>query len=342
MTFNSSNFRLKIGSGGGTTGNFSSVTGGNTNCIVSTCSHIGGGNSNCVKATQNYRSVIGGGSSNCICVTGTNIGHNATIGGGNGNRIRSAAFSFIGGGNNNNVNGTGTSSCSAVIGGGSTNTINFSCCSVITGGFSNGIGQACFTFIGGGRNNCIDRACQSGILGGCGNKICTGHHKSMIIGNNLVTCTSCTTYVNNLRVNGNISKSGGSFSIDHPNPAKTKTHRLVHGFVESATAGDNIYRFVVEIKNLKAIIKLPDYYKYLNEDDQIWVNSKDHFGMAYGKINKKQSELTIFSNKDGFYNVLLIGTRKDEYVKKYWNGVEPLKSKGELAADKEERLGTSE
>ena len=173
---------------------------------------------------------------------------NNTIGGGFANTISNAPYSVIGGGLNHTISG-GSCSCSNSILGGNGNRICFACCSTVVGGFQNYLAIACFAFIGGGRNNCIDRACHSGILGGNNNRICFNHHKSNIIGSNIVTCTTCTTYVNNLRVNGNISKSGGSFSIDHPNPAKTKTHRLVHGFVESATAGDNIYRFVVEIKN---------------------------------------------------------------------------------------------
>ena len=338
FTFDAIGSKLRIGQNSSTTGFYSSIGGGINNSNYAPCSVIAGGNANCIPALTSYlyRSTISGGSSNIICQTSTNPGHESTIGGGTLNCIRSAPNSTVGGGRSNKVTGSGSTTCANTIGGGSTNTIGNSCCGVIGGGYNNQVGTACFVFIGGGASNCIDRACCSGILAGCGNKICVGHHKSFIVGNNIVSCTTCTTYVNNLRVNGTLSKSGGSFSINHPDPAKTKTHRLVHGFVESATAGDNIYRFVVEVKDLKATINLPDYYKHLNEDDQVWVNSKNHFGRAYGKVNLEQTKLTVFADKDGFYNVLLIGTRKDDYVKKYWKGAEVLKSPSELEADKTE------
>jgi cytoskeletal protein CcmA (bactofilin family) len=45
----------------------------------------------------------------------------------------------------------------------------------------------------------------------------------------------------NLTVAGALSKGSGSFKIDHPLPAKTETHNLVHSFIEGPQA-DNIYR----------------------------------------------------------------------------------------------------
>ena len=57
----------------------------------------------------------------------------------------------------------------------------------------------------------------------------------------------------------------------------------------------------------------------------IWVNAVDHFGKAYGIVNKEQTELTITSDIDGKYNVLLIGTRKDQFIKDNYKGVEVLK-----------------
>ena len=48
-----------------------------------------------------------------------------------------------------------------------------------------------------------------------------------------------------LDVRGTLTKTTGSFKIDHPDPEKINTHNLYHSFVESPTAGDNLYRYRV-------------------------------------------------------------------------------------------------
>ena len=128
-----------------------------------------------------------------------------------------------------------------------------------------------------------------------------------------------------LNVDGTVSKGGGSFKIDHPDPLKTDTHYLYHNFVESPTEGDNIYRWTITTTNNTHTIDLPDYYRFLNKNDMVWVNAVDHFGRAYGTINNEQTKLTIISDTDGKYNVLLIGTRKDQFIKDNYKGVEVKK-----------------
>ena len=132
---------------------------------------------------------------------------------------------------------------------------------------------------------------------------------------------------NNGQVNviGTLTKTSGSFKIDHPNPDMKDTHHLYHSFVESPNAGDNIYRYQVDTVDGYAEIDLPDYYKYLNENDQVWVSPVQHFGQAYGMVNDEQTKLLIYSNQDGAFNVLLIGTRKDRDAKIGWKGTEQLK-----------------
>ena len=125
----------------------------------------------------------------------------------------------------------------------------------------------------------------------------------------------------NLCVLGTLSKANGSFKIDHPNPKLESTHNLIHSFVESPTAGDNIYRFKIKIEDdLKGEITLPDYYKHLNEDTQVWVNPIDNLGRAFGVINESLTKIKITTSDPGNYNVLVIGTRKDKSAKEYWEG----------------------
>jgi len=119
-----------------------------------------------------------------------------------------------------------------------------------------------------------------------------------------------------------LAKGSGCFAIPHPDPAKRATQILVHSFVESPTEGDNIYRWSVNVENSKNIIKLPDYYKHLNKNDMVWASPVGHFGAAHGTVTEDQDCLVLRANQDGCYNVLLIGTRKDDTVRKGWRGVE--------------------
>jgi hypothetical protein len=122
------------------------------------------------------------------------------------------------------------------------------------------------------------------------------------------------------------SKDAGSFRINHPDPSKTNTHLLYHSFVESPTAGDNIYRYEIQTCNGQASLELPSYYKFLNKNDQVWVTPVNHFGNAYGIIDQTQSCVSFCSDIDGKYMALIIGTRKDRQAQGYWNGAERIKN----------------
>ena len=157
-------------------------------------------------------------------------------------------------------------------------------------------------------------------MGGCKNNT-YGYCNSHIIGTNITASASNTTFVQGL------SKTSGTFRISHPDPTKTNTHYLQHSFVESPTAGDNIYRYVVTVKDGVAEIELPDYFKFLNENPQVWVSAKNGFGIAYGITNEDLTKVIITANLDIDYNVLIIGTRKDKDAVKNWNGIEVVKKK---------------
>ncbi len=129
------------------------------------------------------------------------------------------------------------------------------------------------------------------------------------------------SFEDDVDVLGTLSKSAGSFRIPHPDPDKSDKE-LFHSFVESPTAGDNIYRWQVEVINGQVAIELPSYYQHLNETDMVWVNPVNHFGRAFGNVNQEQTHLLIKADSDGLYNVLLIGTRKDKIAKKAWKGTE--------------------
>lgn len=129
----------------------------------------------------------------------------------------------------------------------------------------------------------------------------------------------------NFQVTGALSKGSGSFDIPHPDPSKPEGTRLRHYFVESPTAGDNLYRFTIAVKGGVATVDLPDYFNYLNCNPQAWVSPVDTLGIARATIDTLQ--VTIHATIDGIYNLLVIGTRKDPVAMKDWDahGIEYIK-----------------
>ena len=143
----------------------------------------------------------------------------------------------------------------------------------------------------------------------------------------LELAASGSMFRTNLHVSGSLSKTAGSFLINNPVPEKSGT-KLRHSFVESPTRGDNLYRFSAIVKDyLMTVVELPDYFKYLNENVQVWVNADGHFGKAFGKINDDYTSLIIQADSVGKYNVLVVGTRKDPDAIKHWEGLGGLEIK---------------
>jgi len=135
---------------------------------------------------------------------------------------------------------------------------------------------------------------------------------------------SCNGANNTTSVYG-ISKNAGTFSIQHPDPSKPNRN-LHHSFVESPTAGDNIYKYRVTVQGCAASLDLPSYYKFLNCNDHIHLSPINHFGKGYGIMDSAQSKIDFVTDTDGDYDVILIGTRKDQAVQNNWRGVERLKN----------------
>lgn len=120
-----------------------------------------------------------------------------------------------------------------------------------------------------------------------------------------------------------LEKAAGTFKIPHPDPELTEDKYLVHSFVESPTAGDNIYRYTKNVKTKKSLFKLPTYFKHLNENAQVWISPVDHLSLCTAKVTEDLKNVEIFVDKLGTYNILVIGTRKDEFAKNAWlQGVE--------------------
>ena len=133
------------------------------------------------------------------------------------------------------------------------------------------------------------------------------------------TSPSQRLHVNgNAVVSGSLSKGSGSFDIPHPIPSKKKTHRLRHYFVETPSAGGNIYKYQIKCKEGNNYIDLPDYFQFLNKDSLVWVNPFKHFGRAWGEV-KNDKKIKIVAEQKGVYNILVFGDRKDETAMKDFN-----------------------
>jgi Cu/Ag efflux protein CusF len=122
----------------------------------------------------------------------------------------------------------------------------------------------------------------------------------------------------NAIVSGSLSKGSGSFDIPHPDPKKTETHRLRHYFVETPSAGGNIYKYQFECEEGENYFDLPDYYKFLNKDSLVWCNSFKHFGRAWGEVveNKK---IKVITDSKGIYSILIFADRKDKIAMEEFN-----------------------
>jgi len=142
-----------------------------------------------------------------------------------------------------------------------------------------------------------------------------------------------------LAVNGSLSKTSGSFKINHPLRDLNSTHYLVHSFIEGPQA-DNLYRGQVKLVNGSASVNLDEAAKMtegtflaLNTNLQCFTTNETNWDAVKGSITG--NVLTIQSQNaesNAAVSWLVIGERHDaDIVKADWtdnNGkviVEPQK-----------------
>jgi len=250
----------------------------------------------------------------------------------NGNNA-SATGSFIGQGYYNCICSSGT--YSAILGG--FTSTNNGACSFIGGGFCNQHicnGGSGGSFVGGGLCNCTSGAFYSSITGGVNNQIngCSSSYNGIMGGcNNTMASYPSLRFTGAWNINNScnnsyhsyyVSKSSSTFKINHPDPSKTDTHFLIHSSVESPTRGENLYRYEFNTQNCTASIELPDYFKHLNEKEQVWVKPKNNLGNGYGIVDETQSCVTFTTDTEGEFIAVILGTRKDWHACNMWAGVE--------------------
>lgn len=133
-----------------------------------------------------------------------------------------------------------------------------------------------------------------------------------------IVCAGGLAVAKDVNIAGIITKGGGSFLIDHPDPTKTGRYKLRHSFVESNTRGDNIYRYKVTTVNKKAVIDLPSYFQYLNENAQALISPVKKLCACCAFVDEELNQVVVESAFDTEFHVLVIGTRKDPLAMNYW------------------------
>ena len=140
-------------------------------------------------------------------------------------------------------------------------------------------------------------------------------------------------------INGALSKNSGSFRIDHPLESMTKTHQLVHSFVEAPQA-DLYYRGKLKLVNGKGQANIDEVatmtngtFEVLCREVQCFTTNETGWDLVKGKVigNIIYIESQNANSTDEI-SWLVIGERKDKHMMDtFWtddNGrviVEPLK-----------------
>jgi hypothetical protein len=128
-----------------------------------------------------------------------------------------------------------------------------------------------------------------------------------------------TTQSGGVHISGALSKTSGSFKIDHP--LKPETHHLVHSFVEAPQA-DNIYRGKVALVNGSATVNLDDAgrmtegtFVALNGNIQCFTSNEDGWAAIRGSVSG--NTLTIEAQDVSCTDTvswLVIGERHDPHM----------------------------
>ena len=124
-----------------------------------------------------------------------------------------------------------------------------------------------------------------------------------------------------LTVNGSVSKSSGSFRIDHPLPAKQDTHHLVHSFIEGPRA-DLIYRGTVTLVAGSASVDLDaaagmtaGTWVLLCRDAQCFTSNETGWQHVRGAVTG--STLTIDCEESDCTDTvswMVVASRKDQHM----------------------------
>ena len=132
-------------------------------------------------------------------------------------------------------------------------------------------------------------------------------------------------FYGNVHVNGTLSKSAGSFKIDHPLDPLNKY--LVHSFVESPDMA-NIYNGnIITDGNGFAVVVLPSYFQAENMDYKYQLTVIGEFSQAIVGKEISQNQFTIRTDKPNIkVSWMVIGVRNDKFAQQHRIESEPEKA----------------
>ena len=159
--------------------------------------------------------------------------------------------------------------------------------------------------------------------------------RQYIGGTGAITVTSSTGFA----IMGALSKSLGSFRIDHPLPALVETHQLVHSFIEGPKA-DLIYRGKATLVNGEVFVNIDEAstmtegtFVALCREVQCFTTNESDWTAVKGSVNGNILTIKAQDNTStASISWMVIGERQDKHMMDTeWtddNGkviVEPLK-----------------
>jgi len=126
----------------------------------------------------------------------------------------------------------------------------------------------------------------------------------------------------NLTVGGSVSKSSGSFKIDHPLESKKDTHYLVHSFIEGPQA-DLIYRGEVTLSSGTATVNIDTVsgmtdgtFVSLNTNVQCFTNNESGWTAVKGSVSGNTLTITAQDNScTDTISWMVVGERHDAHMK---------------------------
>lgn len=165
---------------------------------------------------------------------------------------------------------------------------------------------------------------------GSGATVQLGANGSTAIGKNASESVQDTiklgTSINTVIVDGTFHAGTKNFRITDPT---NDDDWLVHSCYEGPVSGGTIYRYDVTTDNGTATLDLPHYFDALNKDVVVMCQANKHFGRAYAEV--VGNTLTVTSDQDGDYHLVIMGTRKDEQAIESWQGDIIPKTDGEVS-----------
>jgi hypothetical protein len=121
-------------------------------------------------------------------------------------------------------------------------------------------------------------------------------------------------------VSGSLSKGSGSFRIDHPLESKSKTHDLVHSFIEGPQA-DLIYRGKVKLVKGEAKVNLDTVsnmtegtFVLLNTNLQTFTTNETGFSEVKSSISGNILTITSKDTSSDTISWMVIGERNDPHM----------------------------